>query len=133
MDRAHLPKLTKRMVDAAEIGATEYFIWDDDIPSFGLRVLPSKRKSSIVQYRAGRRSRRMSLGLSTALTCKQARSGANAFVAAAKNGEGPGSQVSRRSACHHGKGAHRALRQSAHLSAGRGVHGQRAIVACGSG
>jgi integrase len=84
-----MPKLTKRIVDAAEIRATEYFIWDDDIPGFGLRVLPSKRKSYIVQYRAGRRSRRMSIGLSTVLTCEQARTRAIAIVAAAKNGEDP--------------------------------------------
>lgn len=87
--RAHMPKLTKRIVDAAEVRATEYFIWDDDIPGFGLRVLPSKRKSYIVQYRAGRRSRRMSLGLSTVLTCEQARTRAIAIIAAAKNGEDP--------------------------------------------
>lgn len=84
-----MPKLTKRIVDAAEIRATEYFIWDDDIPGFGLRVLPSKRKSYIVQYRAGRRSRRMSLGLSTVLTCEQARTRAITTIAAAKNGEDP--------------------------------------------
>lgn len=84
-----MPKLTKRIVDAAEIRATEYFIWDDDIPGFGLRILASKRKSYIVQYRAGRRSRRMSLGLSTVLTCEQACTRAIAIIAAAKNGEDP--------------------------------------------
>lgn len=84
-----MPKLTKRLVDAAEFRATEYFIWDEEIPGFGLRVLPSKRKSYIVQYRAGRRSRRMSLGLSTVLTCEQARTRAIAIIAAAKNGEDP--------------------------------------------
>lgn len=84
-----MPKLTKRLVDAAEFRATEYFIWDDEIPGFGLRVLPSKRKSYIVQYRAGRRSRRMSLGLSTVLTCEQARTRAIAIIAAARNGEDP--------------------------------------------
>jgi integrase len=84
-----MPKLTKRLVDAAEFRATEYFIWDDEIPGFGLRVLSSKRKSYIVQYRAGRRSRRMSLGLSTVLTCEQARTRAIAIIAAAKNGEDP--------------------------------------------
>lgn len=60
-----MPKLTKRVIDAAEIQAAEYFIWDDELPGFGLRVLPSGRKGYIVQYRAGRRSRRMSLGPST--------------------------------------------------------------------
>ncbi|MGA8156594.1 MAG: hypothetical protein WB822_10380 [Rhodoplanes sp.] len=39
-----------------------------------MRVLPSGRKRCIVQYCAGRRSRRMSLGPSAFLTCEQARS-----------------------------------------------------------
>src|SRR5687768_13694101 len=68
-----MPKLTKRRVDAAEAQAREYFLWDDDVPGFGLRVLPSGRKSYVVQYRAGRRPRRMSLGPSTVLTCELAR------------------------------------------------------------
>lgn len=74
-----MTKLTKRVVDAAEVAASEYFIWDGDLPGFGLRVLPSGRKRYIVQYRAGRRSRRISLGPSTVLTCEQARSLADRF------------------------------------------------------
>ncbi|RFU13873.1 site-specific integrase [Rhodobacteraceae bacterium W635] len=84
-----MPKLTKRVVDAAETQANEYFVWDSEIPGFGLRVLPSGRKGYVVQYRAGRRSRRISLGPSTVLTCEQARSRAIAIVAAARNGEDP--------------------------------------------
>ena len=38
-----MSKLTKRVVDAAEVRAREYFIWDEDLPGFGLRVLPSGR------------------------------------------------------------------------------------------
>jgi len=87
-----MPKLTKRIVDAAEIRAAEYFIWDDDIPGLGLRVLPSGRKGYVVQYRAGRRSRRMSLGASTVLTCEQARTRAITIIAAAKNGEDPAAE-----------------------------------------
>ncbi len=67
----------------------EHFIWDDDLPGFGLRVLPSGRKRYVVQYRAGRRSRRISLGPSTVLTCEQARSRAITIIAATKNGEDP--------------------------------------------
>jgi len=84
-----MPKLTKRIVDAAEVRGVEYFIWDSDIPGLGLRVVPSGRKGYVVQYRAGRRSRRMSLGPSTVLTCEQARNRAIAIVAAARAGEDP--------------------------------------------
>lgn len=87
-----MPRLTKRIVDAAEIRASEYFIWDDDIPGLGLRVLPSGRKGYVVQYRAGRRSRRISLGPSTVLTCEQARTRAIGIIAAARNGEDPAAE-----------------------------------------
>jgi len=66
-----MPKLTKRYVDAAETREGDYFIWDDDIAGFGLRVLPSGRKGYVVQYRVGRRSRRISLGSTTVVTCEE--------------------------------------------------------------
>src|ERR1700730_15837022 len=84
-----MSKLTKRNVEAAAIKVSEYFVWDDELPGFGLRVLPSGRKGYVVQYRAGRRSRRISLGPSTVLTCEQARNRAITIVAAARNGEDP--------------------------------------------
>jgi integrase len=87
-----MPKLTKRLVDAAEARHAEYFTWDSEIPGFGLRVLPSGRKVYVVQYRAGRRSRRISLGPSTVLTCEQARSRAITIIAAARNGEDPAAE-----------------------------------------
>jgi len=87
-----MPKLTKRILDAAETQAAEYFVWDNDIPGFGLRVLPSGRKGYVVQYRAGRRSRRISLGPSTVLTCEQARTRAITIVAAARNGQDPAAE-----------------------------------------
>jgi integrase len=87
-----MPKLTKRLVDAAEVRGTEYFIWDDDIHGLGLRILPSGRKGYVVQYRAGHRSRRMSLGASTVLTCDQARNRAIAIIAAARTGEDPAAE-----------------------------------------
>ena len=84
-----MPKLTKRIIDATEPQVTEFFLWDESIPGFGLRVMPSGRKSFVVQYRAGRRPRRMSLGPSTVLTCDQARTRAITIIAAVKNGEDP--------------------------------------------
>jgi len=84
-----MPKLTKRTIDATEPQMMEFFIWDESIPGFGVRVMPSGRKSFVVQYRAGRRPRRMSLGPSTVLTCDQARTRAITIIAAVKNGEDP--------------------------------------------
>lgn len=63
-----MPRLTKRIVEGATPKVKEYYLWDEDIPGLGLRVLPSGRKQYIVQYRAGRRSRRISLGPHTVLT-----------------------------------------------------------------
>ena len=54
-----MPKLTKRTIDATEPQAMEFFLWDEGIPGFGLRVMPSGGKSFVVQFRAGRRARRM--------------------------------------------------------------------------
>jgi Site-specific recombinase XerD len=87
-----MPRITKRLVDAAEARSAEYFVWDSEIPGFGLRVLPSGRKGYVVQYRAGRRSRRISLGPSTVLTCEQARNRAISIVAAARNGADPAAE-----------------------------------------
>jgi len=87
-----MPRITKRLVDAAEMRATDYFIWDSEIRGLGLRVLPSGRKSYIVQYRAGRRSRRIGLGPSTVVTCEQARSRAMGILASARIGEDPAAE-----------------------------------------
>lgn len=84
-----MPKLLKRTVEAAEIHKTDYFIWDHDLPGFGLRVMPSGRKNFVVQYRYGRRSRRMVLGPATVLSCEQARGRAMAVLASVRSGEDP--------------------------------------------
>jgi hypothetical protein len=50
-----MPKLTKRTIDATEPQVVEFFIWDESIPGFGVRIMPSCRKNFVLQYRAGRR------------------------------------------------------------------------------
>ena len=48
-----MPKLTKRTIDATEPQATEFFLWDEGIPGFGLRVMPSGRKSFVCNIAPG--------------------------------------------------------------------------------
>ena len=84
-----MPKLTKRLVEGAEVRDADYFVWDEDLPGFGVRVMPSGRRVYVVQYRAGRRPRRISLGPSTVLSCEQARTRAMNILAAVRNGLDP--------------------------------------------
>lgn len=42
-----MPKLIKTAIDRAEPAQTEYFIWDDSLKGFGLRVSPNGRKSYV--------------------------------------------------------------------------------------
>lgn len=84
-----MPKLIKRVVDAAAVRDREYFIWDDEIRGFGLRVLPSGCRTYLIQYRAGRRTRRLNLGPHGVLTPAAARRKAAELLAEALNGGDP--------------------------------------------
>jgi Arm DNA-binding domain len=66
-------KLTKRTIEALAPREIDFMVWDQDVPGFGVRVMPSGRKSFVLQYRAGRRSRRMVLGYVNVVTPEQAR------------------------------------------------------------
>jgi integrase len=48
-------KLTKRAVDAAQVGSKDSFIWDTEVPGFGLKVTPAGKKLYVLQYRLGGR------------------------------------------------------------------------------
>lgn len=87
-----MPRLTKRIAEGAAPREKEYYLWDEDIPGLGLRVLPSGRKQYIVQYRAGRRSRRISLGPHTILTAEQARANALTILSDARTGKDPAAE-----------------------------------------
>ncbi|MGW6778298.1 tyrosine-type recombinase/integrase [Brucella pseudogrignonensis] len=69
-----MPKLTKTILDNAELRDKPYFIWCSDLPGFGVRVFPSNKKTFYVDYynQAGQR-KRMSIGGFGKLTVEDAR------------------------------------------------------------
>jgi len=92
-------RLTKRAVEAAEVQSAEYMLWDGELPGFGVRIMPSGRRSYLVQYRTGRRSRRITLGPHGVLTADQARGMAIEALAEVRSGGDPaGERKERRSA-----------------------------------
>lgn len=84
-----MPKLTKRVVDAAEVREKDYVIWDDKLPGFGLRVFKSGKRSYVLQYRAAGRSRRYSIGLHGIWTPDTARKEAKVQLGKIAQGENP--------------------------------------------
>jgi integrase len=84
-----MPKITKRVVDAAEVRESDYVIWDDELPGFGLRVFASGRRSYVIQYRAGGRSRRYTIGLHGVWTPETARQEAKVQFGRVAKGDNP--------------------------------------------
>ncbi len=84
-----MPKLTKRTVDAAGVREKDYFIWDDDLPGFGLRVFASGKRSYLVQYRAAGRTRRYTIGLHGVWTPEMARQEAKVQLGRIARGDNP--------------------------------------------
>lgn len=84
-----MPRLSKRIVDAAETRSSDYFIWDDELPGFGLRVFQSGKRSYLVQYRAAGRTRRYTIGLHGAWTPETARRQARVLLGRIAQGENP--------------------------------------------
>lgn len=84
-------KLTKRVVeDAKPAGQKDVWLWDSQLPGFGLRVKPSGHKSYLVQYRdENRRTRRVTIARVGVLTAEQARTEAQQLLAAVARGENP--------------------------------------------
>ncbi len=84
-----MPKLTKRIVDAAQHREKDYVIWDDDLPGFGLRVFVSGKRSYLIQYRSAGRSRRYTIGLHGVWTPENARQEAKVQLGRVAAGDNP--------------------------------------------
>lgn len=84
-----MAKLTKRTIDAALSGNKDYFLWDGEMPGYGVRVLTSGKKSFLVQYRHGGQTRRKTFGHVGIMTADEARKEARELLAAAGKGDDP--------------------------------------------
>lgn len=79
------------LADHAPAGSRDHIIWDEEKPSFGVRLRPSKAVY-VVQYRVGRKQRRESLGDVRKLTLKDARKAAGQRFAKVELGVDPAAE-----------------------------------------
>lgn len=84
-----MAKLSKRVVDQADKADADYFVWDDELPGFGLRVFRSGKRSYLVQYRAGGRTRRYTIGPHGVWTPETARKEARVLLGRIAQGDNP--------------------------------------------
>jgi integrase len=78
--------VTKRAVDALAPGA---FLWDRDLPRFGVKATNTGVKVYLLQYRIGSRSRRFTIGRHGPLTPHQARTEAIRLLGLVATGTDP--------------------------------------------
>jgi integrase len=48
-----MAKLTKSLIDRSEPGENDYFVWDESLKGFGIRITPRGTKTYLVRYRVG--------------------------------------------------------------------------------
>jgi integrase len=88
-----MPAITKRFVDSLKSGPKPQIFWDDTVPGFAVRIMPTGFISFLVQYRAGKGraapTRKVSLGQYGKITPDQARDLARKELLAAAMGGDP--------------------------------------------
>jgi len=96
-----MPRLTKRIVDAAVKQEKDSYLWDDELTGFGVKITPAGKKVFLIQYRLGGakgRTRRVTLGHLGPVTCDEARTRAKELLGMVKTGKDPAEDRDRRKA-----------------------------------
>lgn len=86
--------ITQNVIQKAEITDKIYYIWDDQITGFGLKVIPNGKKKFVLRYyhsAGGKRAiqRYYLFGESSFMTAQIAREKASELLLKVKNGEDP--------------------------------------------
>jgi len=84
-----MPKLTKTLVEKAEIKDKPYFIFDEMLPGFSARISPSGKRHYYLQYMNRKKVKRITLGQHGVITAEDARDKAITTLAAVKGGADP--------------------------------------------
>jgi hypothetical protein len=84
-------KLTPKSTSALGLppGKTDYVVFDDEVPGFGIRLREGGSRSWIFQYTLGNKQRRMSLGSAAAIPVDKARKTAGELHAKVRLGQDP--------------------------------------------
>jgi len=91
-----MPKLTKSFVEKVDVKPKPYFIFDDRLSGFCVRITPGGKKTYYVQYMADRKVRRMAIGPHGIFTTERARAQATVLLGEIKSGADPQKQKSNR-------------------------------------
>lgn len=79
-------KLTETAIKNAEAAEKTVYLWDDELKGFGVRVMPSGTKSYVIFYRHARQKRKATIGRTSEVSLRSARSKAAVMLAQARSG-----------------------------------------------
>lgn len=94
-----MPRLTKTLIQSATADGTERYLWDSDLPRFGVSISAAGRKTYLIRYRtASGASRKYRFARCVEMPPEKARERARALFVRIANGEDPSQARTRPSA-----------------------------------
>jgi hypothetical protein len=94
-------RITSPVVDALHAADRDQYIWDFELPGFGVKVTPAGSRVYLVQYRMGGRrgrTRRITIGRHGSITAEAARETAVRIKNTISSGRDPASEFGLRAA-----------------------------------